>query len=381
MRILIVSETFYPSIDGVVTRLIEAVRYITRAGHEVAVVAPDLGEDNFEGVPIFGVPAHTLPLYRHRQWGLPSKKVYRYIEEFAPDVVHVANPLLIGLSGVKSAKQMDLPLVVSYHTNISKYLGYYHLDYKWVQNLYWSLMRKLHNSADINLCTSRAVQKLLRGNGIERVYALKRGVDTLNRHPRFKSDAMRYRLSNGHPDDLLMVFVGRLAAEKELERLRPLLDRAPDLRLAVVGDGPAKAKLERVFSGSNTVFIGYLQGEQLSKAYASADFFAFPSITETLGLVILEAMASGLPVMAARSEPTIEQIIHGETGCLYDSGDTDSMMDALEMLRDTELRNKMSISARHQAERFSWTVTSQQLLDYYHLALARNRRMRFRGQM
>ncbi len=381
MRILIVSETFYPSIDGVVTRLVEAVRYITRAGHEIAVVAPDLGEDNFEGVPIFGVPAHTLPLYRHRQWGLPSKKVHQYIEEFNPDVVHVANPLLIGLSGVKAANSMGLPLVVSFHTNISKYLGYYHLNYKWVRNLYWALMRRLHNSADINLCTSRAMQSLLRENGIKRVYALKRGVDTLNRHPRFKSEAMRERLSDGHSEDLLMVFVGRLAAEKELERLRPLLDRAPDLRLAVVGDGPAKTKLEKVFAGSNTVFTGYLQGEQLSKAYASADFFAFPSVTETLGLVILEAMASGLPVMAARSAPTLEQIVHGETGCLYDSGDTDTMMDALDLLRDEEQRKNMGIAARHQAERFSWTVTSQQLLDYYHLAIARNNRMRFRGEI
>ncbi len=376
VRILIVSETFYPSIDGVATRLKEAVRYMTRQGHEVAVIAPDLGQDHFEGVPILGVPAHRMPLYRTRPWGLPGKKIHHMIQDFRADVVHVANPLLIGLSGVRAAKSLDLPLVVSHHTNLDVYLSYYHLDFGWLHKLYWQMVRRLHHAADINLCTSRAMQHLLQSHGVSRVHTLRRGVDVHHLHPRYKSEAMRARLSDNHPDDLLLLFVGRLAPEKELERLEIMLDRAPDVRLAIVGDGPSKEKLEALYRGKNVVFTGYLEGDMLSEAYASADAFVFPSVSETLGLVILEAMASGLPVIGAHSAPTKEQITVGKTGFLFDPTDSNTLLDAIAQLRDPELRGRMSACARKQAESFGWSVTSQQMVDYYHMAIAHHRRTR-----
>lgn len=376
MRILIITETFVPSTDGVVTRLKEEVKYINRSGHTVAIVAPDLGQREYDGSKIYGIKTHKMPFYRNRAWGIPSTKVRDIILEFNPDVVHVANPVLIGLSGVKYSRELRVPLVVSYHTHLDKYLDYYHLDYAVVRKLLWDFERHLHNQADLNLCTSETMRKELIRQGIERVHVLKRGVDIDNRHPRFKSAAMRERLTDGHPEKPLLVFVGRLAAEKELDRLLPLMRQNKEIRLAIVGDGPYGERLRKNFAGTNTVFTGFLHGEALSQAYASADAFIFPSISETLGLVILEAMASGIPVIASKSGPTLEQVEDGKTGFLFDVEDAQSLFRAVERMKDTALMAEMCDNARKEAEANGWERTNQQMMDYYHLAIERARRVR-----
>lgn len=377
MRILLVTETFLPSTDGVVTRLVEAVRYFNRQGHEVAVIAPDLGVSDCDGVPIYGVRPYRMPFYRHRTWGTPTRKVRNIMVEFRPDVVHVANPLLIGLSGIRYARELRLPLVASYHTNLAKYLQYYRVDYEWVKKALWQVERSLHNRADLNLCTSESMKEMLIQHGVERVHVLQRGVDTVNRHPDFRNADMRRKLSGGEPDKKLLVFVGRVAPEKELERLLPLMKTRKDVSLAIVGDGPDRNRLIKLFAGTPTVFTGYLHGEALSQAYASADAFIFPSVSETLGLVILEAMASGLPVIAARSGPTLEQVREGENGFLFDVAHTSSLFQAVDRIEDADLMAAMRLNVRQEAERFGWARTSRQLLDYYHIAIERARRMMF----
>ena len=205
--------------------------------------------------------------------------------------------------------------------------------------------------------------------GIHNLHVVRRGVDTETFHPRFASDAMRERLTQGHPEKKLLVFVGRLAAEKEIHRLRPMMDRRDDVALAIVGDGPFRRELEEMFAGTSTVFPGFMEGEELASAFASSDAFVFPSVTETLGLVILEGMASGLPVVAARSGPTLEQVTDGENGLLFDSGDEASLERALERLADTELRSRIRTAARAEAEKFSWENASDDLLRYYEMAI------------
>lgn len=154
----------------------------------------------------------------------------------------------------------------------------------------------------------------------------KRGVDPELFGPHRSSETMRLRLSGGEPEKRLLLYVGRLAAEKEIERLRDLLTASSGFRLAVVGDGPHRPELEAYFAGTGTVFTGFLHGTELAEAYASSDVFAFPSATETLGLVLLEAMASGLPVIAAASAPTREQVAEGTTGFLYEPGAADGLV-------------------------------------------------------
>lgn len=364
MKIAIVTETFLPSTDGIVTRLKKAIEYFLREGHEVLVIAPDLGVTEYKGAKVIGVKPITFPFYRYRKWGFPSRKVYHELKKFEPDVIHAVNPLLMATSAVKAAQKLDLPLVSSYHTHLPKYLDFYKI-YKPAKPLLWWYIRRQHKNADINLVTSETIKEELNTEGIERLSVIPRGVDVEKRHPKFKDAAMRERLTNGEPDNKLLVFIGRLAIEKEIHKLLPMLEKRSDISLGIIGDGPARNDLEKVFEGTKTVFTGFLHGEELSQAYASSDAFIFPSISETLGLVILEGMASGLPVIAAKSGPTMEQVTHEVNGMLYENEDLDSLLDAVEVIDDEERFNNIKVEARKEALKFSWDNASKRLLDYY----------------
>ncbi|MBM7569901.1 glycosyltransferase family 4 protein [Aquibacillus albus] len=370
MKILIITETFLPSTDGVVTRLTQSICYLRKNKHEVVVIAPDLGVYEYEGAVIEGVKATTLPFYRYRPFSLPQTKVKEIIEKHQPDLIHVVNPAILGASGVYYAEKLGYPLIASYHTHVPKYFDYYHL--KLLKPLCWSYFRKLHNKADLNLCTSEAVQKELLNKNFFNVHVWQRGVDVNKYHPDHYSSEMRERLSKGNKDKKLLLFVGRLAAEKEIHKLHPLLKERDDIHLAIVGDGPERDSLEEIFLDTNTTFTGFLHGQELASAFASADAMVFPSTTETLGLVILESMASGLPVIAAKSEPTMEQIEEGKTGILYENEDVRSMNLAIEQLYNKNLFNQMKINARNEAERYSWARPSRQLIDFYEMTLSLN---------
>ncbi|UFU01227.1 glycosyltransferase family 1 protein [Radiobacillus kanasensis] len=364
MKIAIVTETFLPSTDGVVTRLTEAIKYLRNMEHDVLVIAPDLGVYEYEGAVVKGVKTTTMPFYRYKKFSLPQKRVKEIIEEYDPDIVHVVNPALVGASGVLYAAKLGYPLVASYHTHVPKYLDYYKI-YKPLKPVFWSYFKFLHNKADLNLCTSEAVRKELKERDFYNMKLWVRGVDIKKYHPSYINESMRNRLSDGNPNEKLLLYVGRLAIEKEIHKLKPLLESREDIRLAIVGDGPAREELEKTFHGTNTVFTGFLHGEELSQAFASADAFVFPSITETLGLVILEAMASGLPVIAAKSGPTMEQIEDGKTGLLFENENLESMFQSVNKL-DNEIKlQELKQNARKEAEKFSWTKPSEQLLDFY----------------
>lgn len=373
MRIAIVTETFLPSVDGVVTRLTRAVERFTALGHEVLVIAPDLGVTEHAGARVIGMPTVTLPFYRHRKFALWNRRVDAILRGFGPDVVHAAQPILLASSAARAAVRQDVPLVASYHTHLPRYMELYPA-WRWGIPAVWWQIRRMHALADVNVVTSEAMREELSGHGIERLRVLRRGVDTASHHPRFASAAMRDRLTDGEPGRTLLVYVGRLAAEKEIQSLRPMMDRRDDVALAIVGDGPYRAQLEETFRGTRTVFPGFLRGEELASAFASADAFIFPSVTETLGLVILEGMASGLPVVAARSGPTMEQVRDGVTGLLYDGGPgaaaQASLDAALDRLADADAMAAIRAEARAEAEMFSWEAASDDLLAVYEEAIA-----------
>ncbi|WP_308422893.1 glycosyltransferase family 1 protein [Paraliobacillus quinghaiensis] len=361
---MIITETFLPSIDGVVTRLTAAIKHLRKMNHEVVVIAPDLGVYEYEGATVEGVKATIMPFYRYRPFALPQKEVKALLLKHDPDLVHVVNPALVGATGVYYAKKLGYPLIASYHTHIPKYLDYYWI-YKPMKPVFWAYARKLHNMAAINLCTSKAIQEELIAKNFHNVHLWKRGVDINKFHPSHANKSMRKRLSNNQVNKKLLVFVGRLAVEKEIHKLKPLLEARDDVCLAIVGDGPAREMLDNTFEGTNTVFTGFMQGQELAEAFASADALIFPSVTETLGLVILEAMAAGLPVIAAKSGPTMEQITDKKTGLLFENGNTQSLIHAIEQLEDQELQSRLRENVRQEAEKFSWSEPSQQLLKFY----------------
>jgi glycosyltransferase involved in cell wall biosynthesis len=363
LKIAIVTETFLPSTDGIVTRLTACIRYFLNEGHDVRIIAPDLGVYEFEGARVSGVPAYTLPFYRSKKFAMPHTMVKKLIAEYNPDIVHVVNPALLGFSGIFYAKSLGYPLIASYHTNVAKYLDYYKLSP--LKGLIWWYFRKLHNQADLNLCTSKTVQEELISKNFNNVQVWKRGVNTDLFKPQKFDSKVRDLLSGGHPEKILLLYVGRLAAEKEIEKIKVVLEESDRFVLAIVGDGPHRQALEKHFDGSNTVFTGYLHGEDLASAFASSDVFVFPSTTETLGLVIMEAMASGLPVVAAKSGPTCEQIKDQQTGLLYIADDPNHFKETVLRFEDETLRKRLSHSAYKEISEMGWNEPAQQILEYY----------------
>ncbi|SDH48950.1 glycosyltransferase family 4 protein [Alteribacillus bidgolensis] len=360
MRIAIVTETFLPQVDGVVTRVTATIKWLKEQGHTLLIIAPE-GVNEFEGIQVKGIPARSFFIYKHRKVALPNPKVGQLLDEFQPDVVHVVNPALLGMAGIFYGRKW--PLIASWHTNIPQYADYYKVPY--LKPILWWILRTLHNRADVNLCTSNSVQKELTERGFKNVHLWKRGVDLNKFGVQYRDDDVRYRLSEGETDKTLLLYVGRLAAEKEIEKIRDVLDGSNHFRLAIVGDGPHRRILESYFQGTPTVFTGFLHGEELAKAYASSDIFVFPSRTETLGLVILEAMASGLPIVVANSGPTAEQVTDGENGMLYDPKIKDDFKNTVLKLQDGTLRQKMGYQASETSHAFSWSAPSNQLLSFF----------------
>ena len=371
MRIAFFTETFLPKVDGIVTRLTRTLPHLVAAGDEVLIFCPEGAPEHHGGARVVGVPALPLPLYPELKLALPRPAVSEALDRFQPDLVHVVNPAVLGLGGIWLARTRQLPLVASYHTHLPKYLEYYGMGM--LEPLLWELLKAAHNQAELNLCTSTAMVEELAAKGIEHTALWQRGVDTELFRPELASAAMRQRLHGGHSDTgHLLLYIGRLSAEKQIERIRPVLEALPQARLALVGDGPHRQQLEKVFEGTATTFVGYLAGDELAAAYASGDAFVFPSSTETLGLVLLEAMAAGCPVVGANRGGIPDIVSDGVNGCLYDPDRPESLIVAVQrLLGDGPTRSQLRQAARLEAERWGWAGATQQLRDYYRQVLDR----------
>lgn len=371
MRIMIVTEVFLPAVDSLVLRLTEAIRYFRKEGHDVAVVTINRGIEQFDGATIYGISDKRLPFGKNIFWAPSLKKIYDFMMEFSPQVVHIANPLLMGKAAAQYANKLGIPIVVSYHTNFMDYVKRYHLNRKITENMLWHTRKKISDGAVLNLCTSHVMRSSLRNYGIHDVHVLKRGVDSEQRHPRYASADMRMILSKGQVDKKLLVYIGSLTRSTDLESLLPMMKRRDDVCLAIVGDGDYRQTLECVFAGTNTVFAGYLQGKNLAEAYASGDAYIFPTRKEQVGVGLLEVMASGVPIIAVRAPLITEQFHDGRDVLLYTAGDEPSLDSAIDRLNDKELMRRMSKIIRKEAEASSWEKASQQLMDYYSIAYTR----------
>ncbi len=370
MRIALFTETFLPKVDGIVTRLKHTVEHLQRQGHQVLLFSPEGGLTEYQGAQIQGIPGYPLPWYPELKMAFPRPAIGHQLKKFKPDLIHVVNPAILGLGGIYYAKKLRIPLVASYHTHLPKYLEHYGLGR--LEGVLWFLLRQAHNRARLNLCTSSAMVNTLTDHGIRNTDLWQRGVDTETFHPSLEHGEMRSRLTQGHPEDPLLLYVGRLGAEKEIDRIKPILQSIPNARLALVGDGPNRANLEKHFAGTNTHFVGYLAGKELGSAYASSDAFIFPSRTETLGLVLLEAMAAGCPVVAANSGGIPDIVTPGENGYLFDPQDESGAIKATQqLLGDAQQRSYLRQNARQEAERWSWSAATQQLTNYYATTLGK----------
>lgn len=374
MRVAFFTETFLPKIDGIVTRLARTLEQLAVLGHEALVFAPHEPPETYAGHRVVAVPALSFkPWYPELFLGLPRPRLGRELDRFEPDIVHVVNPVVLGLWGTAIAKQRNLPLLASYHTDLTQYAR--HLKLPMLSRPGARFLRDVHNQAHVNLVTSRPMMESARGLGIERVRLWPKAVDTDLFRPERATREMRERLTGGHPDAPLLVCVSRLSFEKRIDWLYAPVTQIPGVRLALIGSGPAEAELRQRFAGTNTVFTGYMAGTELAAAYASADVFVFPSDTETLGFVAMEAMASGVPAVGARAGGIPDVIEHEVNGLLFtplDLGDLTRQVRRL--LDDRELRRRLGERARRDMERHSWRAATAALVGFYELAVRVHRR-------
>ena len=372
MRLTLVTETFAPQVNGVSRTLGKLVDHLEQSGDTVQVIHPDYGQPA-AGVDHHLVKAWPLPFYREVSVPLPPfGAVHRAIDAFQPDLIHVATEITLGLSSLRQALRSRVPVVSSFHTNFDQYCDHYRLG--WAKGVAWRYLRWFHNRTLETYVPSRATIADLEGRGFERLVLWPRGVDgSLFRPDRAGRDRVRRALGFG-PDDVVIGHVSRLAAEKNVgylaRALKAVGEGRPNVRFLFVGDGPARPDLEREM-GPNARFVGYQGGEDLADHYAAADLFAFASLTETFGNVVLEALASGLPVVAIRAGGVGEIVRPGETGILVEPGDAPSVMASalIGLADDPSLRREMAESARAYALTQTWPAIMGRLREHY-LAVA-----------
>jgi len=363
MRIAFITETFLPKVDGVVTRLVRTLDALEALGHEVLVLAPPRAPARYGGFPVASAPGLPFPWYPELTVALPSARLARIAASFRPDVVHVINPVFFGTWGALWARSRRLPLVASFHTDpkVVRDLGL-----GWFQRPLEVLDREVHNLADVNLATSPQMVRLARGLNIRRVRLWPKAVDSRRFRPEQATPAMRARLTGGEVERPLVVYAGRVSFEKRVDVLAEAAKRLPGVRFAVVGEGPARDWLERELAGTGTVFTGFLEGDALADAYASADVFAFPSDSETLGFAALEAMAAGVCVVAARAGGIPHIVKDGANGVLVPPGDAGALADAIRaLLNDAARRRRLAACGRTDSEKWSWEASTRELVRLY----------------
>ena len=368
MRLTLITETYAPQVNGVSRTLGQLVRHMTWAGDTVQVVHPDYGQapDHAEHVTVRSV---ALPWYKDVRLPLPPfDAVRRAVDAFQPDLVHIATEATLGLSMLRHCRRRGYPVVTSFHTNWDHYSDHYRIGF--LRGLIWRYLRWFHASAIETYVPSRPTIAELEAHGFERLVLWPRGVDGDLFHPdRAGRERVRDELGFA-PDDVVIGHVSRLAPEKNVGYLADALaivgEARPNARFLFVGDGPERANLEQRM-GPQARFAGYRSGADLADHYAAADVFAFASLTETFGNVVLEAMASGLPVVAIRAGGVGDIVRPGGNGLLFEPTDPPSRFaeGLIRLVDDLALRRDLAEAARAYAVTQTWEAIMGGLRDRY----------------
>ena len=366
---LIVEPTPFTHVCGYQNRFCEMLKYLCQAKDAVQVVTTDVVEDaptSIYNFPIYYSEGGRFAAYPEMvlSTDLKDRVIFSVLNVFRPDVIHCTSPSLFAFMSMFVSKWLKIPLVLSYHTHLPVYAAEYRQHF-WIPGIVeaaWYLLTWGHSRADLTITTSPQIKAELEERGIQQVCVWRKGVNTDVFHPRFKSAAMREELSDGNPQDALLIYVGRLGGEKLLEQLKVTLQRLPNCRLALVGGGPADAALRKHFAGTKTKFMGVLRGERLSQAFASADLFVMPSNSETLGFVVIESMASGVPVVGARAGGIPSIIKDGKTGLLVAAHDADEFTAKVKSLLDDRKKlAELAKAALADTQNWSWEAATSYL--------------------
>ncbi len=346
MKITFVTDTYSPQANGVATTLERLVNGLRERGHDVDVVRPAVLACDEEGLE---VPSFGLPGYREVRFGFPMKQALQARwDRSCPDVIYVATETPLGASAISAARSLGIPVASGFHTNFQQYVAHYRMPL--LERATMSYLRHLHNRSVCTFVPSHDVIDELGARGFENLQLLPKGVDTRLFHPKKRSLTLRQSWGAGE-GAVVGLYVGRMAAEKNLpliiETFTEIRKRIPDFKGVLVGDGPKLEELRR--EHPDFIYPGVLRGEELAMFYASADLFIFPSVTETFGNVTLEAMASGLAVVAYDYAAARQHIRSGMNGFIAPFDDRQAYLDlALEAARRDlgELREEARVSAR-----------------------------------
>ncbi len=368
LRVALFSETFLPKLDGVVTVMCLLLDHFKSRGIEAMMFSGGKHVDSYNGFPIVSItPSVPMPMYPEIRMTIPMRKTFQALQEFDPDIIHIASPMHTGLAFMRFAKKLDKPMVMSFHTHIMSMAKFYKLGF--LEGILWSLHRYVYNKALYRWATSKRVQEELLAHGFGPTGLWRRGVDPSIFSPGPVDMEVRARLSNGNPEKTLLLFVGRLAPEKQIEQIKHVLEAIPNTHLVIVGDGPFRDKLEKIYSGMPVTFAGYLSGQNLTEAYRAADIFTFPSAIETFGLVVAEAMAVGLPVVSSRVGGIPEIITSGENGYIFEPNDVSTMINYVrDLVEHPQKREMMSKRAVEAVQHLTWPAIMDELIaDYYRI--------------
>lgn len=372
MRIAFFTDTFLPEINGVsITnqKLLECLN--KRQGHEYIVFAP--GPALSTDINIYRLPGISFILYPECRISLPKYFfIVRVLDKFKPDMVHISTPFSIGLCGLYYARKRGIPVTAVYHTNFNQYLTYYRL--KSLNKIAWNYFKWFYDNCDINYCPSLYTRDELLSRGFKNLELWVRGVDTSLFTPEYRGEIPPpyYHLQG----KTVLLYVGRVAAEKNIQVLMGAMDLInryyySRVHLFIVGNGPMLDQVER-WRPDNVTCTGYITGVSLAKMYANADIFVFPSTSETFGNVILEAMASGLPVVGAYAAGVRDNLIDGVNGISCRPDDSKSVANGvIKLLRDEILRTRLGEQAYAYANSRSLEAGFEQLIKGWEILFSK----------
>ncbi|WP_030343720.1 glycosyltransferase family 4 protein [Streptomyces sp. NRRL S-1022] len=370
MRVVIVTESFPPDVNGVAHSAFQTARHLVDRGHRPLVVAPapapGSDPDRDAPCPVVRVPSLPLPGYPEVRVALPSRRPAAALAAHRPDVVHLAGPFILGVRGMAAAVRLGVPAVAVYQTDLA---GYARTYLGAGETAAWRRIRSVHAAADRTLAPSSAAQAALEEHGVPRVRLWPRGVDTIRFRPQHRDEALRRALApNGEP---IVGYVGRLAPEKHVELLSGVCGHT-GVRVVVVGDGPSREHLTEALPGA--VFLGRRTGDDLARIFASLDVFVHTGPFETFCQTVQEAMASGVPVVAPAAGGPLDLVDHGRTGLLVPPRDAGAVQEAVRALAaEPARRAAYGAAARATVEGRTWAAVGDQLLAHYDAVLAARR--------
>ncbi|MDR7237682.1 glycosyltransferase family 4 protein [Neobacillus drentensis] len=367
MRIAIFTDTYDPDINGVARTLKYFIHYLENKNISYKVFAPDSLSNESVSSNVCRVKSLSFFLYPDCRLAFPNlSRIKSELEEFSPDIIHVATPFNMGLCGVYLAKKLTIPLVGSYHTDFDHYLKFY--DLRFFSKILWKYMNWFHKPFKKLFVPSNETLNQLKCQGFVNLEVWPGGVDCQLFHPYYEKQVIREQW--GISKKYLLTYVGRLAPEKDLKTLLAVAKTLPaeineEVQWFVIGDGPQREELQ-IEAPANMTLTGYLTGEQLAEIYSASDLFVFPSPTETFGNVVIEALASGTPAITANSGGVKNIIKAGVTGYLCETGNVMEFTNAiLKLLENDDLRKQLGIEGRNYALTQSWDKIFYHLLWHY----------------